>query len=330
MMRTNGHETAAKYLDKSVIYFFICVFLVSGSALGYRFYNSFPCEQLVMDINARSYRIGELIKFTDLTEHSKNRQWYFGDSTAVSDKREVLHVYTKPGKYVVRLRVNGNCIKETTLVIKDKKVLIDPNKIPNLKVPDSITVGQTLVLTDSTPEAHSWEWRFGETAHANATTQTASYSYESFGLKTITLIVNGDIKHMAKKRIQVYENTVLDEAPIKTIKPKKREIGWDIPYEPVVKEVEKKDEKVPFISEEDFAKALIKVSQEEITEKEFEPYFCGNINKNIVVDGKNMTFLVFCQKIRGKKIKIKRLTLFRNESTNCIENINLEYNRKIL
>lgn len=330
MMSTNDYRTSAKYLDKSVIYFFICVFLVSGTALGYRFYNHFPCEQLLMDIDAKDYRVGELIKFTDLTEDSVNRQWFFGDHTQVQDKREVFHVYRKPGKYIVRLRINNSCIKEETLHIKEKIIQVNPNKIPNLKVPDSIALGDKLVVRDSTPGAYSWEWRFGETAQANATTKTASYSYESVGLKTITLIVNNDIKHMAKQRIYVYERSKQETNPIRPIKPKQREIGWDIPYEPVVDVVETEEKKVPFISEADFIQALLKVSDEEISEKTFEPYFCGNINKNIVVDGKNTTFLVFCQKIRGKKIKIKRLSIFRNEGSNCIENLNLVYNRKIL
>ncbi|GAL82636.1 hypothetical protein JCM19274_220 [Algibacter lectus] len=72
------------------------------------------------------------------------------------------------------------------------------------------------------------------------------------------------------------------------------------------------------------------MSESKITEKEFSNYFCGDVNKPIVVNGRNTTFLVFCQKIRGKRINIKRLTIFRNDGSNCIKNLNIEYSRKIL
>ncbi|MBU2949240.1 PKD domain-containing protein [Tamlana agarivorans] len=329
-MNKKSNETITKYLDKNVIVLFLCVFLASGTALAYRIFTDFPCEQIVMDINSRAYRVGELVKFTDLTEQSESWQWHFGDSSAVSTKREALHVYSKPGKYEVKLKVNNSCETTQTVIIKKKKFVLDPNKIPNLIVPDSVTVGQKLILTDSTAGAYSWEWRFGETANANATTKTAEYTYTDFGLKTITLVVNGDINHMAKQRIRVYAEAI-EEKPLERIKPKERELGWDIPYEPEVEAAEENvEKKIPFISESDFKVEILKVSDEKITEKQLEIYFCGSINKSIVVNGKNTTFLVFCQKIRGKNIKIKRLTIFRNEGSNCIENINLEYNRKIL
>ncbi|MDO6761535.1 PKD domain-containing protein [Tamlana sp. 2_MG-2023] len=329
-MNKNSNETIIKYLDKNVIVLFLSVFLASGTVLAYRVFTDFPCEQIVIDVNARAYRVGELVKFTDLTEHSESWQWHFGDSSAVSNKREALHVYSKPGKYEVKLKVNNSCETTQTVIIKEKKFVLNPNKIPKLIVPDSITVGQKLILSDSTPGAYSWEWRFGETANANAITKTAEYTYTDFGLKTITLVVNGDVNHMAKQRIRVYAEAI-EEQPLERIRPEQREIGWDIPYEPEVEKTEEKKKKeIPFISESDFEVELIKVSDEKITEKELEVYFCGNINKSIVVNGKNTTFLVFCQKIRGKNIRIKRITIFRNEGSNCIENINLEYNRKIL
>ncbi|KAB1067300.1 PKD domain-containing protein [Tamlana haliotis] len=329
-MSKNKNINETKYLDKNVIHLFLLVLFASGTALGYKVYTDVPCEQITMDIHAKSYRVGELIKFTDLTEQGEHWAWDFGDHSAISNKRNALHIYAKPGTYEVNLKVNHTCESTRSIVIKEKAFVLDPSKIPNLVVPDSITAGQKFIVSDSTSGAYSWEWRFGETAKANAITQSAEYTYTEYGLKTITLVVNGDTKHMAKKRIRVFPKPDEEETPVERITAKPREIGWDIPYEPVVDEEEETPEKViPYISDMDFTEALLKLADKEITEKNFEVYFCGNINKTIVVDGKNTSFLAFCQKIRGKNIKIKRLAIFRIEGSNCIENINLEYNRKI-
>ena len=334
-MSKSKNENLTKYLDKNVVYLFLVVFFISGSALAYRYYTDFPCDQINIDIQASDYRVGELIKFKDLTEQGQSWEWDFGDSTDVSVISQAFHIYKEPGEYNVRLLVNNSCEKTETITIKEKKFVLDPTKIPNLIIPDSITVGQELKVKDNTKDAYSWEWRFGETANANATTKSATYVYEESGLKTITLIVNGDIQHIGKKRIRVYEKetpTAQIDAPITE---PERPIGWNIPYEPVLDDDKNEDEElesieVPYISEPDLKRRLYKVSESKITEKEFSNYFCGDVNKPIVVNGRNTTFLVFCQRIRGKRINIKRLTIFRNDGSNCIKNLNVEYSRKIL
>lgn len=330
-MKEKKNDNLSKYLDKNVVYLLVSVFLISTAILAYRFYSHFPCDSVNIDIKGKTYRVGELIKFTDLTEHAENWQWDFGDSTSVSTSREALHIYKKPGEYLVALKVNNNCETTETLIIKEKKFVLDPNKIPKINVQDSITVGETLIITDNTKGAYSWEWRFGETAKVNATTQKATYVYEESGLKTITLVVNGDIKHIAKKKIRVYSKEE-EVSPIDQIKTPKKSLDWDIPYEPTTTKDKTKDKvvEVPYISEPAFEKKLMNVSQKKTTEKQFIDYFCGDVNKSIVVNGKNTTFLVFCQKIRGKNINIKRLTIFRNEGSNCIDNMNIEYKRVFL
>jgi hypothetical protein len=241
-----------------------------------------------------------------------------------------MHIYTKPGEYNVKLIVNNTCEKTETITIKEKKFVLDPKKIPRLIVPDSITVGQELKVIDSTNGAYSWEWRFGETSKANSTKKRATYSYIKSGLHTISLIVNGDIKHIAKKKIRVYDKQNVNTGVQAQITEPERPIDWGIPVKPDLEEVEELDEvvKAPYISEPALEGRILKIAENKISEKEFSAYLCGDINKAITVNGENTTFLVFCQKIRGKRIKIKRLVIFRNDDTNCITNLNIEYNRK--
>lgn len=331
-MTTNKQNNMSKHIDKNVMFFFITVFLVSASALAYRFYKQIPCKEVIFSINAKEFRQGELVKFIDKTEGAKIWSWRFGDSTEAETFKDPIHIFTKPGEYKIRLIVNNFCEKTETITIKEKIELLDPNKIPKFSLPKSITVGQTLKVKDSTFNASTWEWRFGENSRVDAKTRYAKYEYKTSGLKTVSLIVNGDQKHITRKKIRVLpieeEKVVVSNIPI--IKDKPMPVVWNIKDKP--KEIEelkiKKSPKkaiVPFIDEDEFKKKLLLVAKNRMKPSQFSEYMCGNINQSIIVDGKNTTFLVFCQKISGRKIRIKSLTLYRDKGSNCIKNVSLKY-----
>ncbi len=340
MKTSQDHTAASKYIDKNVIYFLLIMLLFSSTILAYQIFSSFPCEEVKISVDAKEYRVGELITFIDYTEGSTIRKWDFGDNSKGSTKREALHVFDKPGLYQIQLFVNNTCSIDREISIQEKKFVLDTTKVPELSLPDKIVVGELLTVADATENAYSWEWRFGETARANATTKEASYRFEEPGLKTVSLIVNGDIEHIAKKRITVLPKEIKKEE-IRVIKsaPKitQEDLGWDIPYEPEErKKAAKKEatkvvkEKIsPYISEPAFKKRLLQFSKGNGSEKQFAPYFCGDIDKGIIVNGKRTTFLLFCQKIKRKPIDIKQLTLFRNKGSNCIQNANITYKKGI-
>ncbi len=329
-MTTNKQNNMSKHIDKNVMFFFITVFLVSASALAYRFYKQIPCKEVIFSINAKEFRQGELVKFIDETEGAKIWNWKFGDSTEAETLKDPIHIFTKPGEYKIRLIVNDLCEKIETITIKEKIELLDPDKKPKFSLPKSIMVGQVLRVKDSTFNASTWEWRFGENARVDAKTRYAKYEYKTPGLKTVSLIVNGDLKHIAKKRIRVLPIEKEEISKIPIIKEKPMPVVWNIKKNP--KKVEelkiKKSPKkviVPFINEAEFKKKLLLVAKGRMKPNQFSEYMCGNINQSIVVDGKNTTFLVFCQKINGKKIRIKSLTLYRDKGSNCIKTVSLKY-----
>lgn len=326
-------------IDKSVLTAMLVVIIVSLSVFAYKIVKHKPCDIVNFDIEAQEYRVGEIIRFKDFSNDANTRKWNFGDSTALRYDLNPFHTYDKSGKYLITLTVNDRCDFSKEIVIKDKIPTIDSTKIANFEIPKSIKVGELLVASDKTKGATSWEWRFGETSKVNSTYQNPTYSYKKAGLKTITLIVNGDPRYSSQKQINV-----LPANQIKKLNSRKPAaytpdpVADIVPYSPPTevianappgeKVAEEKIVKKPSISRGAFAAKIIQISEEKATAKDFRKYLCGgNLQTSTSAKGKKTTFIEFCEKIKGKKIKIKSLELFKNKKTNCIEYISIDYSK---
>ncbi len=322
------------HVDKSVNYFLIYVIIVSLGITGFKYKMYKPCNGAIFNFNkSTTYSEGDLVKFIDNSKNASSWKWNFGDGSKTVEVREPIHIFKKAGEYKVKLTVNGLCEKEETITIKEKKSVLDPNKFPKFDLPESIVVGETLTISDKTPNASTWEWRFGETASVNSKNRYAKYVYKEPGLKTVSLIVNGNVKYIAKKRINVIplNEKVTRINPIR----KKKTLGWNLPNKPrdyddnePEKNKASEPKSAPLISNASFKKKLFLVSKKQMNPNQFSPYFCGDINKKVVVNGKNTTFLVFCESIKGKKIKIRELSVFREDGSNCIKTLTINYKKK--
>ncbi len=324
-------SSISNHLDKTIIRLFLIVFLISASVFAYRYTQYLPCKEVNFEIIANEYRVGKLINFKDRTHNANNWEWNFGDSTNVSITKEAIHVFEKPGEYKVRLTINNICETEQTITIKEKLFVLDSTKIPKFSVPNSIKLGEELTVKGELENGSTWEWRFGETKKVNSTEKNTTYTYKTPGLKTITLVANGDYKHLAKKQITVLPEEEEKKSFRVTVRPKRpAEASIKLYPEKVEKEEEKIPEKpkeVPYISENSFKVKLYQLAREDISPTAFSEYFCGDINKKIIANGKNTTFLIFAEKVKGRKLKVKELTLFRDKGSNCIKTITIKYNK---
>lgn len=330
------------HIDKNIILIFLSVIVVSVITIGFKYASYNPCDIVNFDIKADQYRVGEIIRFKDYSENAETYTWNFGDSTTVRKDPNPFHTYENEGKYKVTLTVNGRCDFSKEIVIKKKIPVIDSTRIANFEIPSTIKVGELLSVKDLTKGATSWEWRFGETVEVNSTYQHPTYSYKEKGLKTITLIVNGDPRYSSSKQIQVLPEIEL-EKPIEKRKltrtPDPTVASPSIPNAPPTlpnrpnigsKPADKKIKKTPSISRASFAKKIIAVSEGKASANDFRQYLCNeNLQTNTSVKGKKTTFIELCEKIKGKKIKIKSLELFKNKETNCIEYISIDLSKKI-
>ncbi|MDY8138345.1 PKD domain-containing protein [Aquimarina sp. 2201CG5-10] len=320
------------HMDKSITLFFVITILISATVFGYRYMNHTPCEIIDFDVVARNYRAGEIIRFKDNTTGVVTREWDFGDSSKVDTRVSPFHTYEKPGKYEVRLSINGKCNSIETITIKEKVFILDSTRLARFDIPETIKVGEVLKIKDKTLEADSWEWRFGETAAINSTKKNPEYIYKEPGLKTITLVVNGDPRYGSRKQITVLSKKKKRDKRVVTTISRPKDSRSNLKYAPIIdneEEKNKEEAKAPFIGESEFKAKLLAVSKKKASANDFDEYLCGNLNLTIIVNKKRTSFIEFCQKIKGKGIKIKELELAR-EKNNCIKSIVIRYSKTAL
>ncbi len=324
----NTGKNTSTQLDSSVIYLFITVFLVAFTTLAFRYANDTPCDEAVFVHSAKEYRVGEIIKFNDRTTGAQEWKWNFGDGSEGSSQKDPLHIFENEGEYEVRLFVNNACERKEVVTIKEKIVLLDSTRFPVFELPKIIVVGELLKVKDETKNSTSWEWRFGETASANSISKSAEYVYEEPGLKTVSLIVNGDLTYIGKKKINVLP---LPESkkPITKITRERRDKRLDLRKAPAgivsEKETSNKPNIVPFITEGNFKIKIKMLASKRLDPSAFSAYFCEDTNPLVVANGRSTTFSDFCKKIIGKKMDIEKLNLKRNTGSNCITTFDITY-----
>ncbi len=327
-------QSSSNHVDKSVILLLLGTMLVAMVIFGFKALHYEPCEIVNFEVRANQYNVGEIIRFQDYTENVQRREWQFGDGTEIRHTQSSFHTYDAPGTYTVKLIVNDKCESEKKLVINEKIEIIDSTKIASFKVPNTIKVGELLTAYDKTKEATSWEWRFGETSEVNSTFQNPTYTYQTEGLKTITLIVNGDPRYSSQKKIRVLPKSETTSPRNNNITQRNRSRVSLIKYKPTsiynaMSSNGGKGTMAPEISKNNFANNIINVSRERATAQDFKPYLCGNLQATTIDKGRRTTFIEFCDKIKGKKIKIKSLEIFQNEDTGCIEYISIDYAKRL-
>lgn len=330
------------YLSFGLIFLFSLIFFL------YQYFRHVDCENANFYIHAEEYIVNKIVEFNDNTKGATSWEWDFGDSTEIDRRQRTIHYYKRPGEYIVKLKINANCIHEKLITITS--ISQQTGYLPIITSPDVATVGEAVHFNAEKDGGESWEWSFGETGNTDALEKSTVYHYKTTGDKKITLIVNGDVEHTAIKTIYVAPKVIKakQKIDIKSYEFEKSHSSFSLPqgeaqkdplvdmlqYIPVSPKAKLKkdsvvsDNKIPEISNEQFQILLNQVAAQTKTKDDFKEYLCDKYNIPVVVNDENLIpFDQFCQKISGKKIKITALRLSK-DSKNCIQNINIHYKIK--
>lgn len=332
-------------VDLRIFLVFSTSILIGLLLLYYKYSKQNECNQINFEIIAENNQVGESIKFKDLTPGAKNWVWDFGDYTEKKKDQYPVHTYENPGTYIVTLHVNGTCKLQKTIEINPGDRITDSLKIPKIIVPSVVRVDEPLdIYYEYIGEAFSWEWSFGESGQMDSTKEYPVYSYSLPGKKRLTLVINGDMTHIASKDIIVIPKKLTAEMyktykenfknknkivytlpPGKTQKDPFEEFLESIPFQPMESSSKKSKTKTentsaPSISENQFELLLLDVSKQTKTMEDFGKYTCNKYEFPVIHNNEIITFSEFCKKIKNKKIKIKSLRLVKNKK-NCIESI---------
>lgn len=336
------------HLDERVILTMIITALVGLVITGFQYKNYEHCFDFHIKAKANYYRTDEPIHFETDALYAKEFEWDFGDNeSSQTNISSVVHAYNTPGEYTVALTVNGKCSEYKTVYITKAPKIENPLLMPRFICPQTAEVGKPVTFQDTTAGAHSWEWRFGETAVIDATSSTASYTYKTPGLKTISIVLNGDPKQLGVCKVFVNDKAVAASRTSnggggKNAAPRQPAFVV-IPAKPNTPSLEEQNHPQPQpaeapkpqgvnISKQELETKLRGVANNYLTPDNFAQYFCGNLNVPVSLNGTEVTFTQFCNKLSAikndKKIKQLNVQQIKNAETNCLIGLNVSLKMK--
>lgn len=321
-------QSIASRLDENVIITMLIVSVLAIITFAFRYKNYEPCIPFAIRTNSATYHTGEPIRFETDARGFERLQWGFGDNQNNETRiASAVHAYDQAGEYTITLSKDNECTQYKTIVITAARKVVDPVLIPTFTYPQSAEVGKPVSFQDTTKGASQWEWRFGETATIDATSNNPTYVYTTPGLKTVSLVLNNDPKQLGVAKIYVNPAAPKPSAtksnggggggrPIIVIadRPQSDPLGQQNPaVEPVPN--------VQDITKEQFEAELRMVADKQRTVVNFLPYLCGNPNVQVSLNGKEITFTELCNELAklksSKKIKTLNAQMVKNER-HCI------------
>jgi uncharacterized repeat protein (TIGR01451 family) len=140
------------------------------------------------------------VLFTDSSTNATSWNWSFPGGSPSSANTEGPHevTYSSPGSYNVSLNVSNGCGWD--IETKTDYITVDPQPVANFSA--NITSGcepLTVLFTDSSTNATSWNWSFGD--GSTSPEQNPSYQYANAGTYNVTLTVSNGCGSDTETRI---------------------------------------------------------------------------------------------------------------------------------
>jgi len=124
------------------------------------------------------------VQFNDTSKNTTAWSWDFGDG-ANSTQRNITHVYTAAGNYIVNLTVsnaNGKSIKSATISVSTTSTP------PVAKFTSNVTQGSAplaVLFNDTSTNTAVWKWDFGD--GTNSSERNTTHVYTAVGNFTVNL-----------------------------------------------------------------------------------------------------------------------------------------------
>lgn len=328
-------ENKKPEFDRSILMTIGITSVIGLFIMGYKLITYSDCSGTDFMIAEGSLVAGQIVSFKDQTPGAGEWEWNFGDGSAPVMDEEPLHIFKHPGKYRITLQVDGGCTARKEVTIRESEALVNSSQYPTFSMPSTARVGEVITVTDNTEGAEEWQWSFGESMQVDATTKNPTYIFQSSGVKTVALIVNGNERYTTKKRITVFAKPVekpeFDLAP-----PEKAELKQEVPDDTVsISEVPLapplqpiRESRAPEISRIGMEDYLLQIAGRKREPESLQSFCCDGYDTRVRANGEEIVLQLLLQEIQGKKIDIENLDIIRHKETGCIDFIKIDYNRK--
>lgn len=334
---SSGNIRSKQYrIDAFVVVLFVIITVLSSGLLGFRVYTYESCPDINFDVLGERHQVNSMVHFQNHTTGKHGFLWDFGDGSSRSIKRSPIHIYDEAGEYYVRLIVDAKCEAVEKVVIaeapKEKPKVI----VPKISGASTVYAGKPFVLTCSVDGADSYEWFTNESHTPASFSKTMRCVYHKPGYKKVTLIVNGDNKHVAVKSIYVRrpQNSDAKDVVVQTQRdadePEVIEVDRKIEVvsrrEPEVKDVEARLFCIP--NDEDLKREFVGIMQGEQNWEDFQKYLRGGANgKMVECNDRLVTYGDLVQEMEKGEVVIKKFSTERNE-VGRVEKLIVKFKRK--
>lgn len=318
------------HFDLKILLFLGTVLLISCVLLAFKVKTAGICTVTDFKVDASSYRAGELITFSDISNTAYEWKWDFNDGTPVSYRSKAGHAFTRPGKYNVKLLLNNNCTVQKVITIVPKNDVINTALLPKFYAPKMVREGEMIQFKDSTANAKSWEWRFGDGSKIDAIDKNPTYTYTIPGEKVVSLVVNGNVKNVQFAKITVLPATKQAKDVISDRIKRRNSVRTD-PVEEYFRNIPdspKRSAEIAGINEVKLEGLLMGASEGKLSYQNLIRYFCSDALPLVELKkGKMITLESLFKDMHKESIKIKSIRLVRDKDE-CVTHIKINYKHR--
>lgn len=318
------------HFDLKVLLFIGSVFLLSCVLLAFKIKTAGVCTVNDFKAEAPSFKAGELITFSDVSGSGYEWKWDFNDNSAFSYRSKVGHAFKQPGKYTVKLLLNGTCTIKKIITIIPKNDVINTALLPKFYAPKVVKQGELIQFRDSTANAKSWEWRFGDGSKIDATNKNPAYTYQIPGEKVVSLVVNGNVKNVQFAKITVIP-VAKQAKDIVSDRIKRRNSVRTDPVEEYFRNIPdspKRSAEIAGINEVKLEGLLMGASEGKLSYQNLTRYFCSDALPLVELKkGKMITLESLYKDIHKESIKIRSIRLVRDKDE-CVTHIKINYKHR--
>ena len=145
----------------------------------------FSSRTVRMALTPIEVETGETVHYADSTRNARSWLWEFGNGD-ISHERSGEYVFKKPGRYQVRLQVDGGLERKQIITVHRSRDDYGSDELVRMKAPATAFQGEIVSFKGYGP-SKEWRWQFGESGIVDSREQNPLYAYTEPGIYEVLL-----------------------------------------------------------------------------------------------------------------------------------------------
>ena len=145
----------------------------------------FSSRTVRMTLTPIEVETGETVHYADSTRNARSWLWEFGNGD-ISHERSGEYVFKKPGRYQVRLQVDGGLERKQIITVHRSRDDYGSDELVRMKAPATAFQGEIVSFKGYGP-SKEWRWQFGESGIVDSREQNPLYAYPEPGIYEVLL-----------------------------------------------------------------------------------------------------------------------------------------------